>query len=151
MDLNLSQSDYEPVLRRAAAEAKALGMPLGIALHLFDAAEELKALVTLPEQVRPTVCTWFIFHVAGKSMTEEQYLTSYTSEAKFGAGTDAYFTELNRGRPLVTALDLVATPSIHRFTRSTALRRSKPAKPENRPPDSAAHESAASGQAVFIV
>ncbi len=140
VDLNLSQPDYESALRRAAAEASALGVPLEIALTLSDAAaDELKGLVTVLEQassrgpahgVRPTVCTWLIFHVAEKSTTEKwvnlarKYLTRYDPEARIGAGTNAFFAELNRGRPPVGMLDLVSysiNPQVHAFDNASLV------------------------------
>jgi hypothetical protein len=42
--------------------------------------------------------------------------------ARFGAGTNAYFTELNRGRPDTSAMDLVAysvNPQVHAFDNAT--------------------------------
>jgi len=140
VDLDLTQPDYESTLRQAAAEAKALGVPLEIALILSDAAaDELKALVAVLEQassrgsargVKPAVCTWLIFHVVEKSTTEKwvnlarEYLTSYDPEAKIGAGTNAFFAELNRGRPPVGVLDLVSysiNPQVHAFDNASMV------------------------------
>jgi hypothetical protein len=49
-------------------------------------------------------------------------LGSYDPQARFGAGTNANFAELNRGRPPVEALDLVTysiNPQVHGFDNST--------------------------------
>jgi len=131
IDLSLSQSDYDSMLHQAAAEAGALGVPLEIALHLSDAAaEELGAFAAALEQVRPAVCTWLIFHRAEQSTGEEwvnlarRYLTGYAPGAKFGAGTNVYFAELNRSRPPVGALDLVSysiNPQVHAFDNSSLV------------------------------
>lgn len=131
VDLNLSQPDYESALRQATAEASALGVQLEIALILSDAAaDELKTLVGVLEQIKPAVCTWLIFHEREKSTTEKwanlarEYLTSYDPEAKIGSGTNAFFTELNRGRPPVGVLDLVSNslnPQVHAFDNASLV------------------------------
>ncbi len=131
VDLTLSQPGCGSVLRQAAAEARALNVPLQVALHLGDSAvEELGGLAALLEQGKPAVCTWLVFHVAEESTTEKwvrlarQYLAGYAPEAKFGAGTDAYFTELNRGRPPVGVLDLVSysiNPQVHAFDNTSLV------------------------------
>ncbi|MGD0921699.1 MAG: hypothetical protein ABSA70_08070, partial [Terriglobia bacterium] len=115
VDLRLSQPDFQTILGRASAEASELRVPLELALHLSDAAEEeLKRLRSGLEQVKPAVSAWFIFHVSEKSTTEKwaelarRFLADYDPQAKIGAGTNAYFAELNRGRPPVNVADLVS-------------------------------------------
>ncbi len=131
LDLWLSQPDYPATLRQATVEARALGLPLEIALHLGeDAARELQGLVTLLGQIRPPVCTWLVFPTAGQSTSERYarlargYLASYDARAKIGGGNDAYFTQLNRGRPPVAALDLVSysiNPQVHAFDNASLM------------------------------
>jgi len=136
VDLELSQPGYEAVLRQAAAEAGALDVPLEIALTLTDAAtDELKALVAALERagatgVRPAVGTWLIFHQGESSTSEKwarlarQHLAGYDPAAKIGAGTNVFFTELNRGRPQVRALDLVTyslNPQVHAFDNASMV------------------------------
>ncbi len=123
--LRLSESGYEAKLRQATGEANELGVPLEVALFLSDAAaDELKAFVEVLEQVKPSVWAWLIFHEAEKSTTEKwvklarEHLASYDPAVKIGAGTNAFFTELNRGRPPVQVLDLVTyslNPQVHAF------------------------------------
>lgn len=134
--LKLSDPDYEAVLRRAAAEADALGVPLEVALFTSDNAEnELKSLVAALEHVsaegtRPDVLTWLIFHKNEKSTSEKwvklarEHLADYDLNAKIGSGTDFFFTELNRGRPPVEALDLVTyslNPQVHAFDNTSLI------------------------------
>ena len=119
------EKEVESTLRRAAGEARALDAALEVAVHVTGAAgEELKALRALLGRVRPPVCTWLVFHAREKSTSERwvkmarQYLAHYAPGAKLGAGTDAFFAELNRGRPPVQALDLVTfslNPQVHAF------------------------------------
>ena len=131
VDLKLSEPDYPEILNRAAAEAKALGVSLEAALFLTGSAEtELSNFVRKLEQVKPRVSTWLIFQTKEKSTTEpairlaRHHLSSYDPKAKIGAGTNAYFAELNRGRPPVTALDLVSysmNPQIHAYDNATLV------------------------------
>jgi hypothetical protein len=131
VDLNLSGAVDVP-LRHAVDAAHALGVPLEVALFVSDdAARELEyfATVTLPA-FRPSVCTWLIFHVAEKSTSARwiemarQFLEGYDSGARFGAGTNAYFAELNRNRPLEWFSDLVCysiNPQVHAFDNASLV------------------------------
>jgi hypothetical protein len=131
VDLNLSQPDWASTLRRTASEARALGLPLEVALFLSDkAADELKALVSLLGEVKPSVRSWLIFHVSEKPTSERwvkvarEALRSYDPSGKVGTGTNAYFVELNRHRPPIGALDLVSysiNPQVHAFDNSTLV------------------------------
>ena len=114
VDLDLSQPDYEAKLRQATEEANELGIPLELAVIVSNAAaEELKALVTVLDQVKPPVWAWLIFqqgrtYVSDESITlARAHLGGYDPAAKLGSGTNAFFTELNRGRPSFGLLDLV--------------------------------------------
>ncbi len=131
VDLKLAQPNAEVLLRQATAEAQALGVMLHIALHLTDAAEaELATLTPLLQTVKPPVSTWLIFHEREKTTSAQwvqlarQVLAGYDLAAKIGAGTNVYFTELNRSRPPVQALDLVAysfNPQVHAFDNNSLV------------------------------
>jgi len=131
VDLRLSQPDFQTILGRVSTEASELRVPLEVALHLSDAAEEeLKRLRSTLEWVKPTVSAWLIFHVAEKSTTEKwaklarRFLADYDPQAKIGAGTNAYFAELNRGRPPVNVADLVSyslNPQVHAVDNATLV------------------------------
>ena len=120
-DIDLTESHYESALRQSTVEARALGVSLELALFLTDAAsEELPAFAEVVERVKPPVESYLIFHKTEAS-TSAQWITlarRYLSDAKIGAGTNAYFTDLNRGRPPVDVLDLVCysiNPQVHAF------------------------------------
>ncbi len=125
VDLRLGDPGFPKDFRRAADEARALGASLEVALFLTDAADaELASLRGLVDEVRPTIARWLVFHEAEPSTSERwvhlarRHLAGYDSAAKIGAGTNRYFTELNRGRPPVVALDLVCyslNPQVHAF------------------------------------
>ena len=127
VDIDLTQPDYESTLRRATDEARGLGVSLELALFLTDAAsEELRSFATVVEQVKPPIETYFIFHKTEAS-TSAQWVDlarRCLSDAKIGAGTNAYFTDLNRGRPPVESLDLVCysiNPQVHAFDNSSLV------------------------------
>ncbi len=125
VDLHLAQSTYPQKLRQAAAQAKQLGVELEVALFVAEQAEgELQELSELLLTTQPAVCTWLIFRegatvtVASDVNLARQHLAAYDKKARFGGGTNAYFTELNRNRPPLEALDLVCyslNPQVHAF------------------------------------
>lgn len=125
VDIDLTQPDYESRLHRATDEAQALGVSLELALFLTDAAaEELQAFAEVVEQVNPPIGAYLIFHKteASTSVQWVDLARSYLSDAKIGAGSNAYFTDLNRSRPSVEALDLVCysiNPQVHAFDNSS--------------------------------
>lgn len=131
VDLHLSQPDYPAELRRATDEARALGVRLEVALLLGeDAASELAALCGVLEQVQPPTGTWLIFHSAEKTTGERWLqlaraaLTKYDPAATIGGGTNVYFTELNRTRPPIQALDQVSysiNPQVHAFDNASLV------------------------------
>ena len=131
VDLRLAQPNYAAALQQATAEANALNVALQVALQVTDAAgAELAALATLLQTIKPPVGTWLIFHEGEKSTSAQwvqlarQALASYDPAAKIGAGTNVYFTELNRSRPPVPVLDVVAyslTPQVHAFDNNSLV------------------------------
>nr|MCS5613749.1 hypothetical protein [Candidatus Poribacteria bacterium] len=125
IDFNL---DYQQTLQRAINEAKLLNISLEIALHLDNSAEEqIKSWKRAVEQFEPPVTTYLIFHLeeVDESSTSSKWIEiahRYLSGAKIGAGTNAYFTELNRNRPSAERLDLICysiNPQVHAFDNSS--------------------------------
>ncbi len=131
VDLHLSQPDYSDWLQRAVTEAQALDVPLEIALFVTDAAEEeLTQLHLALATAQPRVSRWLIFHEREKSTSEHwialarAILGDYAPEALFGAGSNAYFTEVNRQRPPVQVLDLICysiNPQVHAFDNASLV------------------------------
>jgi D-apionolactonase len=125
VDLNLASADYSALLRQASRQARALGVSLEVALTLSDvAADELAALLGVLPEIKPPVSVWLIFHVsehsagAGWVQLARERLAGYYPAALIGGGTNANFTELNRARPSLDALDLVCysiNPQVHAF------------------------------------
>lgn len=125
IDLRLSDPTYKTRLRQAADEAQKMGVSLEIALFLTDSAhEEMSDLVDVLKEIQPPVYAWLVFHHKEKTTSAQwvnlarQYLVGYDASKKVGAGTNAYFTELNANHPPVEVLDMVAysiNPQVHAF------------------------------------
>jgi hypothetical protein len=124
VDLQLANDDYGALIE-ASRQARALGVPLEVALRLSDAAEaELAALASALPAIKPPVRAWLIFHAddhstrPGWGRLARERLASYGAAALFGGGTNAYFTDLNRARPSLEGLDLLCysiNPQVHAF------------------------------------
>lgn len=119
VDVHLAGAAWERELTEAAAQAVALEVDLEVALFVSDAARaELKSLAGLSSL---PVARWLIFHVA-ETTTSSQWLDIAREELGMKipiiAGTNAYFTELNRERPPIDACDGVCyslNPQVHAF------------------------------------
>lgn len=131
VDLRLSQPKYFDVFKRATDEARSLDVSLEAALFVTDNAEaELDALAIHLRHLQPSLGWWLIFHENEKT-TEASWvqiahtkLAGYNAAIPIGAGTNAYFTELNRDRPNCEALDFVSfsvTPQVHAFDNSSLV------------------------------
>ena len=128
-EVALHRAEWEADLRRAAEQAAAVGVPLELAVFVSDAAEaELAALGAAWQEFRPRVRTWLVFHHREKSTSHEWValargmLAHLDPAARFAGGSNAYFTELNRGRPPMHALDAVVysiNPQVHAFDNAT--------------------------------
>ena len=131
VDLRLGEATYATALRQATEEARALGVALEVALHLTDnAVAELTALAALLSEIQPPVVTWLVFHVKEKATSAQwvtlarETLAGYDPKLTIGAGTNIYFTELNRSRPPVEVLDVVAytiNPQVHAFDNASLV------------------------------
>jgi hypothetical protein len=128
-DLRLEGSGWEEALQRAVVNARALDVPLEIALFLPD--EPRAALTRLAGQasaLRPRVASWLVFR-AGDATTADgdvalarQALAGVDASARFGGGTDGHFAEINRRRSAARGLDRLVfalNPQVHAFDNST--------------------------------
>ena len=76
--------------------------------------------------MKPPIGAYLIFHKTEASTSAEwvDLARRYLSGATVGAGSNAYFTDLNRGHPPVDALDLVCysiNPQVHAFDNSSLI------------------------------
>lgn len=125
VDLRLDDPAWPAALAQAQAEAAIVGAGLEIALHLGAHPEtELAELREHLAVSHPAVVRWLVFRQGEKSSRAatvelaRRLLADYAPGAAFGGGTNAYFTELNRERPPLNALDLVCysvNPQVHAF------------------------------------
>ncbi|NKB69666.1 MAG: hypothetical protein GKR89_21555 [Candidatus Latescibacteria bacterium] len=120
VDLHLSGTAWRAELERASGEARALGAVLEAAVILGDeAAEQLAQLAAAAAEIEAPIGHWLIFHQDEKS-TGSQWIELARQHlvGSIGAGTDCFFTELNRQRPSLEGLDLVSysvNPQVHAF------------------------------------
>jgi len=108
-----------------------LGTPLEVALILSNLADdELKGLVTGLDLIKSAICTWLIFHTEESSTSTQwinlarSHLSNVTPDARIGSGTNANFTELNRGRPPAIWLDFVCysmNSQVHTFDNASLM------------------------------
>lgn len=123
MDLNLFDSSFPTKLEQACTEALTLNTKLELVLYLSDDGEqELAHLIQEIQRIRPPAARWLIFHRDELSTSERWTSIAQTmlagTNAPIGAGSHAYFTELNRKRPSTAPLDFVCysiNPQVHAF------------------------------------
>lgn len=125
VDLHLYRGGLEKNWTRAAEESKLLGLPLELALHFGkETVRELGNLKDLMEANKPKVKKLLIFSKDAKTTPSsllEQVLPDLSAmfpEAQIGAGTDCFFTELNRERIKPRGLDFLTyslNPQVHQF------------------------------------
>jgi len=122
-DLHLETKAWGAALERAAANARLLDVPLEIALFLPDDSHNvLRVLLEKATALRPRVSSWLVYRALdrttpdGLAATARESLAAVDRGAVFGGGTDAYFVELNRRRPLPRSLDRLVfafSPQVH--------------------------------------
>ncbi len=113
VDLRLYDDSWKSAWERAAAT----GFPLEAAVFLSNNAEDELKQVAL-KQAR--IARWMIFH-RDESSTSEKWIVlarKHLKSAPIGSGTNSFFTELNRERPPVAAIDFACysmNPQVHAF------------------------------------
>ncbi len=125
-----AESGWEAAVERAAANARLLDVPLELAVRVPDSARAaLRALAECVASARVRVATWLLFGPDGLSTPDgvvaaaRAALGSVSPGARFGGGSDRYFTEMNRQRP-APGLDRVSfsmNPQVHAFDDATLV------------------------------
>lgn len=123
VDLRLGDAAYGSVLARATEQAQALNTSLLAVVHLSGAAEaQLRHLAKDLDRLQPPIWAWLVLHEQEKSASPHwvqlarDLLGKPYAGCLFGTGTNAYFAELNRGRPEPGRADFVAyslNPQVH--------------------------------------
>lgn len=116
-------------LMRGISEHRALQAPLELAIHLTqDAEAELQTLAKVLAAQKPKIERCLIFHAAEKSSNAKWVAMARETlkgmAASFGAGTNAYFAELNRERPEPASIDFVTfslNPQVHAFDNASLV------------------------------
>lgn len=122
VDLRFDREDsWAFDLRQATEAARQLGIGLEMAVFLTDAADaELDGLRAAFDETRPPVMRWLIFHEGTTDAATLQLAREKLGDtgAPIGAGTDFFFTELNRQRPPAADADCISyslNPQVHAF------------------------------------
>lgn len=123
-ELRLDTGEWKNHYDRGAHDSVQLMLPLHVALHVGENAEDQLAAFKEYYKGRPARVSLWMFHdsTSGRDSLEarinqaRQALTDLSPNALFAAGTDANFAEINRRRlpPASTALPCYSiTPQIH--------------------------------------
>lgn len=129
VDLSLHAADWEDKLGRADAEARALGCPLQIALFTGD-APDFELFIEALNRVKPEAASFLLFADKLRPASRQVFalardkISVVYPTARFGAGTNANFAELNRNRPAMEEADFVvysANPQVHAFDDDSIL------------------------------
>jgi hypothetical protein len=125
LDLPLYEAKWRERLYQAAAQAADIRAALEMAVFVSDDAErELTELAAM--DVRQ-VARWLIFHRDEKSTSAQWVRLAkriLPTDAPIGAGTNAFFTELNRERPPTDVTDCVCyslNPQVHAFDNASLV------------------------------
>jgi hypothetical protein len=122
LDLDLASEGWQQRLRAAASEAEALSVPLEIALFLSGgAAAQLGLLQELLLGLNAPICRFLVLDRERPCTDERSFalarerLQMAAPQARFAAGTNLYFAELNRN-PLPEAAEMICfslNPQVH--------------------------------------
>ena len=131
VELDLADAAYPASLGRAAAQARALTVPLEVALVLAGALQgELAALAGIVAELRPPVWAWLLFAAGQQVASADQVrlarrlLAPLAAGALFGAGSGADYVLLNRSHPPLDELDVVCyglNPQVHAFDNASLV------------------------------
>ena len=124
-DLKFYESDWQQTFLQAIEEARRLHLSLEIALFFkSDIEQELTDFLNLCANHQPDIKYVLLFHADTKS-TRQDLITAVLPHLReklpgvaIGAGTDHFFTELNRERTPVEGLDFITysiNPQVHQF------------------------------------
>lgn len=126
VDLKLNQQDAAQQWKRAVKESAQLKLPLELAVHFDEdhVEEALEKLGIWIKKDQPSIRQLLIFSVKCKSTPKHllqatlPILRKLLPDTQIGAGTDCFFTELNRERVSTEGLDFLSysfNPQVHQF------------------------------------
>jgi len=130
-DLRLEAAGWEAALERAVANARALDVPLELALFLPDDPRgALRDLAASAAELRPRVASWLVYRAAdgttaeGDAVLARAALGGVDAGAALGGGTDGPLADLNRRRVAARSLDRLVfalNPQVHAFDDATLV------------------------------
>lgn len=125
VDVKLYEKDWKITFSQAIEEAKQLILSLEVALFFKnDIENELTAFLSSCAGHNPDIQYILLLHADAKSTPEDliaavvPVLREKLPDVAIGAGTDFFFTELNRFRPPSHGLDFLSysvNPQVHQF------------------------------------
>jgi len=131
VDLSLSDPLYPALLEQAAAEARAIGAGLHLALGLgANPEEQIHTLLPHLERLKPPVLLWIILHDSENPASEgtvrcvRPALQKFAPNVLFAAGTPDFFAEINRARPprdSAASICYSNNPQVHAFDNTTLI------------------------------
>ncbi|MEM7512848.1 MAG: hypothetical protein AAF388_18105 [Bacteroidota bacterium] len=130
VDVYLNKKGWREKLDTGVKEATELNIPLELALFFENLKEELAAFEKAIEELKPEVAILHIFNTAPFTTTDQTLekvlprLRARFPKAKIGAGTNAYFTHLNRERFSVKEIDHLVfsvNPQVHAVDHATMV------------------------------
>lgn len=130
VDLKLYDAGWPAQWQRGKAEAKQLGLPLELNLFFDHIEPELAAILAELQEEHPPVHLLHVFNRqphATQAGTLAQVLPALRAalpDARIGAGTNAFFTELNRDRTPAQDLDFLVysvNPQVHAVDNGTLV------------------------------
>jgi hypothetical protein len=130
VDLKLYDEGWIKHWERIKNESESLRLPLELSLFFDKTDEEILSFSSIMETGIPMVSMVNIFDKKSVSSQKEtisgvlHVLKGIFPKAEFGAGTNAFFTELNRGRPPMEDLDYLVysiSPQVHAFDNDSLI------------------------------
>ncbi len=130
VDIKFYETGWEEKVKRATRESESLGFPMELSLFFDEIETELKAFGSFVGKEKPLVSILNIFnkkpHVTQKETINQVLpdLRKLFPNATIGAGTNAFFTELNRDRLSLDQLDFSVysiNPQVHAFDNDSLI------------------------------
>jgi hypothetical protein len=125
VDVDLRAGGDVRALAQSAAQAEALGCGIALAVFVDDGwRRQLEALAEGLADSAARVTSCLLLHPGGPGASAgllpgaRRLLSEACPRARFGVGSNANFTELNRNRPPLEGLDFIsfaANPQVHAF------------------------------------
>ena len=125
VEVRWHESDYQAQWNRAVEESSQLQLPLELVMYFGSEEKEVLSRIETLQQQHPANVRYLLLFQQGEKVTSDKLLTHWVPplrklfpQAEIGAGTDCFFTELNRQRVATEHLDFISysiNPQVHHF------------------------------------